>query len=145
MSAAVALESAFVGQIFSCFFMTGVIWLVQLVHYPFFAFVADDQFVQSHTFHTNRISWVVIPVMLVELGSAIALVFLDRGGFWLANLALLAMIWGSTALLSVPYHNKLAVGKSGVLVEKLTVSNWPRTFLWSVRSGGLIYWLLAQL
>jgi hypothetical protein len=41
------------GQIFSCFFMTGVIWLIQIVHYPAFALIDPNKFLEFHAMHSD--------------------------------------------------------------------------------------------
>ena len=47
--------------------MTGLIWTIQLVHYPTFDHVADDHFADFAKFHASRISLIVLPAMIVEL------------------------------------------------------------------------------
>lgn len=126
----------FLTQIFCCFFLTGLIWVIQLVHYPSFEFV-DGAFVDFHRFHSQRISWIVIPLMLVELASAMALAAENPSHYGLNALGV-ALIWLSTFFLSVPIHNQLVDGKNQELIAQLVLSNWPRTVLWTLRSG---YWL----
>lgn len=113
--------------------MTGVIWVIQILHYPAFADIKDERFQIFHHQHSQRITWIVAPVMTLELISAIALVWITPNGFWVANLAGVLAIWASTAFLSVPLHNKLSAGKNLLLIEKLVRTNWPRTLLWTVR------------
>lgn len=116
--------------------MTGIIWLVQLVHYPSFQFIDPGQFKKFHQMHSRKITWIVAPVMLLELVTAILL-------FWdtqmpstviTANLVLLVLTFVATAFLSVPIHNQLAQkGYDSRLIKKLTLTNWPRTFFWTLR------------
>ena len=53
--------------------MAGLIWFVQVVHYPLFAGVGRDGFAAYEARHTRRTSWVVGPFMAVEGVAAIAL------------------------------------------------------------------------
>jgi len=53
--------------------MVGLIWLVQVVHYPLFGMVGPGDFKSYHHKHTRLISWVVGPPMLVEGLSAAVL------------------------------------------------------------------------
>ena len=46
--------------------MTGLIWFVQVVHYPLFAAVGAEQFVAYEVAHQRRTSFVVGLPMLVE-------------------------------------------------------------------------------
>lgn len=55
--------------------MTGLAWMVQLVHYPSFRYVEPRKFPEFHRFHSNRITLIAAPLMLAELGTAIILVF----------------------------------------------------------------------
>ena len=45
-------------------FMTGVIWLVQVVHYPLFDQVPNHNFPRFEADHSFRIGFVVMPPML---------------------------------------------------------------------------------
>ena len=126
--------------------MTGVIWTIQLVHYPFFHRVDKNYFGSHMDEHRKTISFIVMPVMLIELASAIGLVLIGSNYKWVFNLALilLVLIWLSTALLQVPAHAKLANGYSKTETNKLVKSNWLRTLLWSLRLSILVYVLSYQ-
>ena len=128
-------------QLACCLLMTGLIWTIQLVHYPFFQFTDEKEFQTAHTFHSNRISIIVIPVMVIELIVAIALAVGWHSTFWGINLFLVVLIWLSTFFLSVPLHNSLGGGKNNSIIARLVATNWPRTLLWSLRSC-LIFWFL---
>lgn len=126
--------------------MVGLIWIIQLVHYPFFHRVDRKSFNLHMDAHRKKISYIVIPVMLPELGSAIGLAILDSRfqSEFIAGFTLLVTIWISTAALQVPSHGKLANGYSESEVSKLIRFNWVRTTLWSIRLLLLIY-ILRQL
>lgn len=49
-------------------FMTGLIWFVQIVHYPLMGAVPGDAFRVYQELHQRRTTWIVGPVMLVEAG-----------------------------------------------------------------------------
>jgi hypothetical protein len=127
--------------------MTGVIWFVQVVHYPLFASVGADGFARYEAVHATRTGWVVAPLMLVELATALALLASslrpDSVPDWSAWLAagLVGAIWGSTAFLQVPIHNQLAQGFDAALVSRLVTTNWIRTIAWTLRSGIVLWWV----
>lgn len=127
--------------------MTGVIWFVQVVHYPLFALVGPDGFSRYEQVHAARTTWVVAPLMLVELATAVLLLVRpdERMPHWMpaAGLVLLAVIWGSTFLLQVPRHDVLAAGFDAGAHQALVASNWFRTAAWTLR-GGLVLWMLAR-
>ncbi|MCC6137729.1 MAG: hypothetical protein IT287_03800 [Bdellovibrionaceae bacterium] len=126
-------------HIMTCAMMTGLIWLVQLVHYPAFAQIGDKDFLSFHMQHSQRITYIVGPTMLIELVTAVLLLLpKSESKFFWFNLTGVVLIWMSTALLSIPLHNTLATGKDLLIINKLVLTNWPRTILWSVRLCALI-------
>jgi hypothetical protein len=118
-------------------FMTGLIWFVQVVHYPLFAAVGRDHFPAYEGAHTQLVSLVVIPAMLTELLTAVLLVIAGgqsvRLGESLGGLVLLAVVWGSTFFLQVPRHTELAGGFDEAAHRALVTTNWVRTIGWSLR------------
>ena len=129
------------------FFMTGLIWFVQIVHYPLFAAVGSTDFPAYSRLHQSLTTLVVGPPMLVEAVTAGILVVSRPSGVsaWLAwtGLALVAAIWLSTALLQVPAHGRLASGFSAETGAFLVSTNWIRTIAWSAR-GAVVVAMLWQ-
>jgi len=121
-------------------FMVGLIWFVQIVHYPLFAAVGEDRWIAYEARHQRRTTIVVIPVMLVELITAVMLAVgagVERAPAILAwnGIVLLAIIWGSTFAVQVPLHARLARQHAPRTVRTLVLTNWVRTFAWSARGG----------
>jgi hypothetical protein len=118
-------------------FMAGLIVFVQVVHYPLMARVGADTFAAYERAHTVRTGWVVGLPMLVEAASAVWLVAVPPApglrGAAMAGLALLAVIWLSTALLQMPAHGRLEAGFDTVAHRRLVASNWIRTVAWLAR------------
>jgi hypothetical protein len=130
--------------------LVGLIWTIQLVHYPLFSSVGAPQFAAFHRAHTERISWIVLPLMCAELLLAIALAMASErvAPRWSTGLALALVLgaWASTALLSVPIHNAVATANDGErasLLARLVVTNWPRTLAWTARAA-LLFWLSGR-
>jgi hypothetical protein len=127
----------------SAWFMTGLIWFVQIVHYPQFEGVGNDAFNAYHERHTRMTTWVVGPPMLIEAFSAVGLI-VYRGAVVSAavawtGLALLIVIWLSTAFLQVPRHNVLSSGWNERAGQALCATNWIRTVGWTVRAALMLY------
>lgn len=121
-------------------FLCGLIWVVQVVHYPLFDRVDPKQWSGFALAHRNRISLVVAPTMVLEGITAVALVAMgpiDPVPAW-SNLALLAGIWASTAFLQVPAHGQLEHRFRAEPHRRLVRSNWIRTALWTMRAVGLV-------
>ncbi len=128
---------------FTSFFMTGLIWYVQLVHYPSFRFVNHMQFSQFHAFHSMRTGYIVMPVMTTELITSGTLWY--AGGWFSLNTIgfyLVVAIWAATFLLSVPLHALLKENRSEAAIERLISTNWIRTVLWTLKSALAVLVLL---
>jgi hypothetical protein len=126
--------------------MAGLIWFVQVVHYPLFARLHPSTSVPYAVEHMRRTTWVVAPLMLVEAATAAALLLLTAGSplhvpAWI-GVALLVVIWGATGLLCVPCHTRLADGFDGSTVARLVRMNWIRTIAWTGRAV-LALWFVA--
>ena len=115
--------------------MVGVIWVIQLVHYPSFHFVELKQYTTFQRFHMARISYVVIPAMLTELFTLILIVIsMDQIDILVvASAILLIFIWLMTAVFFSGVHQKLTLGYDQTVVDKLVKLNWGRTLLWTLR------------
>tara|TARA_B100000614_G_scaffold64107_1_gene56811 strand:- start:30 stop:437 length:408 start_codon:yes stop_codon:yes gene_type:complete len=115
--------------------MVGVIWVIQLVHYPSFHFVELKQYNTFQRFHMSRISYVVIPAMLTELFTLILIVIsMDQIDTLVhASAILLIFIWLMTAVFFSGVHQKLTLGYDQTVVDKLVKLNWGRTLLWTLR------------
>ena len=115
--------------------MVGVIWVIQLVHYPSFHFVELEQYTTFQRFHMARISYVVIPAMLTELFTLILIVIsMDQiDNLVLASAILLILIWLMTAVFFSGVHQRLTQGYEQTVVDKLVKLNWGRTLLWTLR------------
>jgi hypothetical protein len=127
--------------------MVGVIWVIQLVHYPLFQLVGRENFSAYERSHTIRIGFIVIPVMLLEAGTTGILVFLDGSMLTLLGAGLLVLVWGATALLQVPCHEQLAVGFEESVWRRLVQTNWLRTIAWTARGGvalALLHYVVEQ-
>lgn len=132
------MNPAFVLQLASTLFLTGVVWFVQVVHYPLFARVGAEGFPAYERVHAQLTTWVVAPVMLVEIGTAFWLLAfpsreIPRRGLWV-GFVLLVGIWASTFLLQVPEHAALERGFDADTHQRLVSTNWIRTVLWTGRS-----------
>lgn len=116
-------------------YLTGLIWTVQLVHYPSFAQVAPEKFVVFHRQHSTRMGWIVMVPMVLELGLAAWLAWAGQalGGAVWWSLALVLLIWVATFFISVPFHNRLAQGYNYIAIDGLVRTNWIRTLAWTVR------------
>ena len=135
-------------QLICCSFLTGLIWVIQLVHYPSFHYVDRKTFLAFNQFHQASITVIVLPAMILELISSFALFYLAPE--LLINqisLLLVIVIWLSTFFLSVPCHAKLLKEKNSETIKRLVKTNWIRTVAWSIRlvlSSSIVFRLIDK-
>lgn len=128
--------------------MTGLIWFVQRVHYPLMSDVGAEGFARYEKLHQDRTSFVVMPLMLTELATAVLLLrarpdSIPAASVWIGML-LIATIWLSTFFLQVPQHKILTEGFNVEAHRRLVQTNWIRTIAWTAR-GWLVLWMVSQL
>lgn len=127
-------------------YMAGVIWLVQVAHYPLFDAVAGERSHDRFLANQRRTAAVVLPPMLLEGATAAAIAFAPPPGVGrvaaLVGLGLVAMLWLSTALVQMPLHARLGRdGHDAAAVARLVSTNWLRTAGWTARAA-LAAWML---
>ena len=117
--------------------MVGIIWFVQVVHYPLFSRVDGPGSGAYAVENQRRTSWVVGPPMAAEGVTALWLAASPPGGVGrvlpVVGLVLLALVLGSTVLLQVPEHARLVDGHEPSTVRRLVSGNWVRTVGWTAR------------
>lgn len=121
-----------------------LIWMVQLIVYPSFLYVSNTSLESWHGSYSGRITVIVMPLMLFQVGLLLAQVGTGRRTTVLLAAALVAAAWLSTYFQAVPTHGAIATAAAGGEgaageVRKLVAVNWPRTVLWS------LVWLLGIL
>ena len=130
-------EIIFLVQMIATAMMTGIIWFVQIVHYPLFSKIPPQGFVSYELTNTVFTGWVVAPIMLVEIGTAILLLLLKSPvafqPLYLGALGCLTLVWLSTFFIQVPLHAILSSRPDANTMSSLVETNWIRTVLWTVR------------
>lgn len=134
----------FLAHLGSSLYMLGLIWFVQVVHYPLFDSVGNREFPSYEQRHTALTTWVVAPPMLIEGATAVLLIWLRptsiaQWSVW-TGLGLLGVCWLSTAFIQIPCHEVLSKVFEPVVHQRLVSTNWLRTAAWSLH-GGLVLWM----
>jgi len=122
----------------SALVMTGVIWFVQVVHYPLFDGVPPAAWKAYHARHTMRTGYVVIGPMVVELVTAVLLV-VERpagvpAGLAVAGLACALAAWALTLAVASPDHARLADAWDERIARRLVRLGWGRTVAWTAHA-----------
>ena len=142
------MEIAFLAQVGATMAMVGIIWFAQIVHYPLFTKVDPGSFIPYQDFNLRRTVMIVVPLQLVEMGTALLLVWKTPAGLlplqvW-SNLILILLIWCSTSFLQVPRHYRLTRGFDAEGINFLIKTNWIRTIGWSFRCV-IVLWMVKNL
>ncbi len=132
-------------HIASTLYLTGVVWVIQLVQYPFFTHINPESFTKYHDDYRFWITPIVAPAMIIELLTSIFLLYyppenIDSKLIW-SGLILTIIIWASTFFVQVPLHEKLARGFDLQVIKNLVKTNWLRTIAWSLRSLLVLYFV----
>lgn len=134
-----APSAVVVAHLVATLFLTGLIWFVQVVHYPLMAAVGPERFVAYEERHRNLTAAVVGLPMAVE-GVCTVWLFLSppeglgRAVPFVGGL-LLAIVLGSTVWLQVPMHERLSRGFDDAAARRLVNTNWVRTVGWTARGA----------
>lgn len=129
--------------------MVGVIWFVQVVHYPLLSVVPVEAAAGVAVEHQRRTGWVVMLPMALEGVTTLMLLAMVPVGVawfvpWLAGVPL-AVALGATVLLSVPRHARMAANPDPSVGRELVTTNWVRTVAWTLRGVIVAGMLVATL
>lgn len=132
-----AAEAILVLHTGSTLVMVGVIWFVQIVHYPLLARFGSETSTSVAEEHQRRTGYVVALPMAVEGVTTLALLADAPSSVWVGwpwiGAVLLAIVLLSTVLLSVPLHARMARAHDERTGRRLVLTNWPRTIGWTAR------------
>jgi hypothetical protein len=122
-------------QLVSTGLLTGIIWTVQVVHYPLMAQVGADEHVAYAKAHAPRMAAVVMLPWSVQGASVAWLLTVRPDGVAFAAIAAAAVAAATTVVVtlvaSIPAHGQLQHGPDAVAHRRLVRSNWLRTAAWT--------------
>jgi len=119
--------------------MVGLIWFVQIVHYPLLAQFGSHTSTSVAEEHQRRTGFVVALPMAAEGLTTLALLVDAPSTVWAGwpwiGAVLLAVVLASTVFLSVPLHARMARAHDELTGRRLVLTNWPRTIGWTARGA----------
>ena len=134
-----------------CLFFTlynvGMIWTLQLNHYPLYARVGRGDFREYIAAHNKLLLLPIVLPGLIAFASSLLLIWwlpaeIPDWSVWLP-ISLNVAIVASTVLVQGPAHNALARdGYSESVVRKIITTNWARTVAWTA-NGLVLLWMTA--
>lgn len=119
-------------------FLAGMIWTIQVVHYPLFAAVGEGSFAAYEAAHSSRITRVIVLPWVLQGVTTLLLVLTPPEGVpgWMvwAAAVLAAIPVAVTVAYSVPAHTVLGAGFDADAHRRLVTTNWLRTAAWTAHS-----------
>lgn len=127
-----------VGHMTSTLVLVGIIWTVQIVHYPLMAHVGEDRFIAYEAAHSPRMAAVVMIPWSVQGLTTLGLLLARPPG--VSNTLLVAAAIAATVPVlatigaSVPAHVALGSGFDAQVHRRLVRTNWFRTVAWTAHA-----------
>ena len=143
------MKAIFLGYVALSGYNAGVLWAMQLMHYPLYSLIGEAEF-ERYIVANNRaaIAAAIVPAVASIIGAAL-LCWRRPAAVPLAAAALalvLALgVLASSLLWQAGIHAELARhGKSLALIERLVATNWVRTVLDTLQLGTAV-WMLSRI
>jgi len=130
----------------SAFVLVGLIWTVQVVHYPLMALVGPERFVAYEAMHAPRMAAVVMLPWTVQGFTTLGLLLArpERVASWSVAAAAVTAATPVLATIawSVPAHARLAGGFDATVHARLVRTNWIRTWSWTAHAANAVAMLV---
>lgn len=138
------MDSTVITHAASVFALFGLVWTIQLVHYPLFKYVEAPHWPRVHSFHSRNITFIVFPLMLIELLTSVQL-FMEASNFTnIVSLTCALFSWLLTAAVFIPLHHRIATRPLLDVFSLLVRLNWLRTLIWTAAAGNVFAQLLEM-
>ena len=125
-------------------FMSGNIWVRQVVYYPLYAYVGVEAFPAYQRENGRRVERIIRPAHGAMVLSSLLLLFVRPAAvpFALAALGVgLQVVAAAATVYEVPRQLRLARGFDTHIHQELLAGNWARTFAITFH-GALVLWML---
>ena len=127
------IDTLYFIQIVCNSYLVSLVFMTQFITYPTFLHIDKDKFSEYHRKYVNNISFIVAPVMLIELLTLSLIAYFSKDFLIIKSLILLLVIWLATFFIMIPSHNKISKAFNKKEINRLINYNWVRTILWSFK------------
>ena len=127
------IDTLYFIQIVCNSYLVSLVFMTQFITYPTFLHIDKDKFSEYHRKYVNNISFIVAPVMLIELLTLLLIAYFSKDFLIIKSLILLLVIWLTTFFIMIPSHNKISKTFNKKEINRLINYNWVRTILWSFK------------
>jgi hypothetical protein len=125
-------------------FMSGNIWVRQIVYYPLYAFVGVEAFPAYQRENARRVERIIQPAHAAMALSSVLLLFVRPARVplaWAALGVVLQVVAAAATVYEVPRQLRLARGFDSHIHHELLAGNWARTVAITIH-GALVLWML---
>ena len=127
------IDTLYFIQIVCNSYLVSLVFMTQFITYPTFLHIDKDKFSEYHRKYVNNISFIVAPVMLIELLTLSLIAYFSSEFLIIKSLILLFVIWLTTFFIMIPSHNRISKSFNKKEIISLINYNWVRTILWSFK------------
>ena len=127
------IDTLYFIQIVCNSYLVSLLFMTQFITYPTFLHIDKDKFSEYHRKYVNNISFIVAPVMLIELLTLSLIAYFSSEFLIIKSLILLLVIWLTTFFIMIPSHNRISKSFNKKEIISLINYNWVRTILWSFK------------
>ena len=127
------IDTLYFIQIVCNSYLVSLVFMTQFITYPTFLHIDKDKFSEYHRKYVNNISFIVAPVMLIELLTLFLIAYFSKDFLIIKSLILLLVIWLTTFFIMIPSHNRISKSFNKKEIISLINYNWVRTILWSLK------------
>ncbi len=120
-------------------YLVSLVLMTQFITYPTLLNIDKDKFSDYHRKYVNNISFIVAPVMLIELLTLFLIAYFSKDFLIIKCLILLLVIWLTTFFIMIPSHNRISKSFNIKEIKSLINYNWIRTILWSFKLLVIIF------
>ncbi len=120
-------------------YLVSLVFMTQFITYPTFLNIDKDKFSDYHRKYVNNISFIVAPVMFIELLTLILIAYFSKDFLIIKSLILLLVIWLTTFFIMIPSHNRISKSFNIKEIKSLINYNWIRTILWTFKLLVIIF------
>ena len=133
------IDTLYFIQIVCNSYLVSLVFMTQFITYPTFLHIDKDKFSEYHRKYVNNISFIVAPVMLIELLTLLLIAYFSKDFLIIKSLILLLVIWLTTFFIMIPSHNRISKAFNIKEIKSLINYNWIRTILWSFKLLVIIF------
>lgn len=109
-----------------------------------FPFIEAPHWPRFHRIHSRNITFIVFPLMLVELLTSLQLFIEQATVNHSIFLGCSLVSWLVTIAVFIPLHNRVANRPLPSLLANLARLNWIRTLIWTVTAATVFAELLSH-